>query len=204
MKNKKINLIAGAFAVVVLATPTVVGAATNSANSTLNATIGDVISLTSSGTVTISLAPTSAGVVSSASDTITVNTNRTAGYNLKLSDVDTVNNLVSGANTITPMGTTWGSPAVLTNGKWGYGIASGTAGLTAASGFSAAYSAETNNASSTTVWLGVPSSAAPQTLKTTAAVATNDQTTIWYGVRASTAQPGGTYTDAVVYTATTN
>lgn len=53
-------------------------------------------------------------------------------------------------------------------------------------------------------WSGLVSSASPSTVKTTAAVATNDATTVWYGVQADSTKPNGVYTDSVTYTATTN
>jgi hypothetical protein len=125
-----------------------------------------------------------------------VSTNNTTGYTLTLSDTDTNTNLVSGGNNIAAHGGTFATPTALTGNGWGYAVAGGN--------FSASYSAETNNGSSTTKWAGVPSSASPQQLKTTASTANNDPTTVWYGVRANSSQAAGTYTDTVTYTATTN
>ena len=178
--------------------PVVVSAASQSANTTINANIGSAISITTSTTVTINLTPTAGGVVSSSSDTVTVNTNNAAGYNLTLSDSDTNTNLVSGGNNIAAHAGTFASPTALANNTWGYRIVS-------AGGFGAgAYSGETNQASSTSTWAGVPSSASPTTVKTTGTTASGDTTTVWYGVNATSAQPNGTYTDTVTYTATTN
>ncbi|RYF72755.1 MAG: hypothetical protein EOO39_11615 [Cytophagaceae bacterium] len=134
--------------------------------------------------------------MSSQSDTVSVSTNNTTGYRLTLSDSDTNTNLVSGGNTIAAHAGTFASPTALTGNGWGYAVAGGN--------FSATYTAEPSNPSSTTKWAGVPSSASPQQLKTTAATATADTTTVWYGVRATSAQAAGVYSDTVTYTATTN
>jgi hypothetical protein len=178
--------------------PAVVSAATATANTTINATIAATISISSSSTVAIGLVPTSGGVVSSASDTITVSTNNTLGYILTLADTDTNNKLVSGTNNINAHAGTQGAPTALAANTWGYRVVN-------VGGFGAtAYTAETNNASSTSTWAGMPTSAAPVTLKTTATTAASDITTVWYGVKATTSQPNGIYTDTVTYTATTN
>jgi hypothetical protein len=66
--------------------------------------------------------PTSGGVVSSSSDTVTVNTNNAAGYNLTLADSDTNTNLVSGGNNIAAHSGTFAPPTTLGNNTWGYRI----------------------------------------------------------------------------------
>ena len=179
-------------------TPALASAASQTANTTINASVGSAISVTTVSPVTISLTPTAGGVVSSSSDTVTVNTNNATGYNLTLANSDTNTNLVSGANNIAAHAGTFAAPTALANNTWGYRIVN-------AGGFGAsAYSAETNNASSSSTWAGVPSSASPIQVKSTGSVATNDVTTVWYGVNATTSQPNGTYSDTVTYTATTN
>jgi hypothetical protein len=178
--------------------PAIASAATQSSNTTINATIGSTISITSGPTVSISLTPTAGGVVSSSSDTVSVSTNNAAGYVLTLADSDATTNLVNGGNNIPAHAGTQGTPTALANDTWGYRV--DTVG-----GFgSGSTSAETNNGSSTTTWAGVPATGAPNTLKTTATTASGDTTTVWYGVKATTAKPNGVYTDTVTYTATTN
>lgn len=185
-------------AIGIAALPVVASAAAQSASTTINANIGSTISVTTSATVAINATPTAGGVVSSASDTVTVNTNNASGYTLTLADADTNTDLVSGSDTITAHAGTFASPTALANGTWGYRIVG-------AGGFGGtAYAGESNNVSSTSTWAGVPSSASPTTIKTTASSATNDTTTVWYGTRVSSSQPNGTYTDTVTYTATTN
>lgn len=185
-------------AIALVVSPAVVSAASSNTNTTVTATIGSSISITSSGTVAVSVTPTSGGVVSSSSDTVTVNTNNGSGYTLTLSDSDTNTNLVSGGNNIAAHTGTFASPTALASNTWGYRIVN-------AGGFGAtAYSAETNNASSSSTWAGVPSSASPVTVKTTAVAASNDATQVWYGLRATSSQPNGAYSDTVTYSATTN
>lgn len=197
----KSSLIAGtsiaAIVGLVLAPTFQASAASNTANTTINATVNAVISITTGSTVAISLTPTGSGVVSSASDTVTVSTNNSTGYNLKLADSDATTTLVSGANNFAAHTGTFVAPTALANNTWGYAVA-------AAGGFDASYSAENNSTTSTTKWAGVPATGSPVTLKTTAVTASNDTTTVWYGAKSTTAQPTGVYTDTVTYTATTN
>lgn len=192
---------AAAWAVVATAvatSPITVSAATDTSDTTINATVNEVISISSVSPVNFTLTPTAGGVVSSASDTVTVSTNSTSGYNLTLANVDATSNLTSGGDNITAHAGTQASPTALANGTWGYRVVS-------VGGFGAgAYTGETNEESSTSTWAGVPVSGSPNTLKTTGAAATNDTTTVWYGANVTTDQPSGTYTDVVRYTATTN
>ncbi|HTK39358.1 MAG TPA: hypothetical protein VL362_00665 [Patescibacteria group bacterium] len=179
------------------ASPVLVSAASNTATTSVEATVGSTISVSSSGTVAIGLTPGGSAVVSSSSDTVSVSTNNSAGYTLTLADSDAVTNLVSGTDTITPSAGTQAAPVTLATGKWGYAVP--TVG-----GFDASYSTETNSTSSTSKWAGVPASGSPNTLKTTATTASADTTTVWYGAKVDSTQPTGTYIDTVTYTATTN
>ncbi len=201
MKIKRIIPAVAAMAVIV--TPVVGSAASDDADTTINATINEVISISTSSTVTLNLTPTSGGVVSSGSDTVTVSTNRTTGYNLAVNDSDATTTLASGGNDLTAHSGTKTSPTALTNGTWGFAVATGTTGI-GTNGFDASYSTETNNGSSTSKWAGMPASGSPMMIKTTAAAASNDTTTVWYAAKANASQPNGTYTGTVTYTATTN
>lgn len=203
-KRQRALGIAGMLSVVALAaSPFVASAAVDTQNTTINATINAVISMTTSGTVAISLTPTGSGVVSSASDTVTVNTNNAAGYNLQLADSDATTTLVSGANTIAAHTGTKTAPTALATNTWGVAVPTATTGI-GTNGFDASYSAESNSTSSTSKWAGVPASGSPMLLKSTASTASNDTTTVWYAVKVDTAKPTGTYSDTVTYTATTN
>lgn len=168
-------------------------------DTTINAAIGSTISITTSGTVSINVTPTASGSMSSQSDTVSVSTNNSAGYTLTIANNDTTTNLVNGGNTIAADAGAQASPTgSLTNNRWGYrvdGVGGFGAGTT---------SAESNVASSAYSWAGVPSSASPDILKNTSTTASGDVTTVWFGVKADTSKPNGTYTDSVVYSATTN
>lgn len=200
MKFRRLRtLVASAISgVLIIGAPIAASAASDTATTTINATVGSVISISSGPTVAISLTPTPGGVVTSASNTVTVSTNNTTGYTLTLANSDATRNLVSGGNTITPHAGTQASPTALATNTWGYRVV-GVGGFGAA-----AYSAETNNGSSSSTWAGVPAAGSANTLKTTAATASGDTTTVWYGVKADSTKPGGSYTDTVTYTAITN
>lgn len=201
MKNTKKQLFYRAgfvlTALSVVASPIAASAITE--DTTINAAIGSTISITTSGTVSINVTPTASGSMSSQSDTVSVSTNNTAGYTLTIANNDTTTNLVNGGNTIAADAGTQASPtSSLTNNRWGYRV-DGVGGFGAG-----ATSAESNVASSAYSWAGVPSSASPNTLKNTSTTASGDVTTVWFGVKADTSKPNGTYTDSVVYSATTN
>lgn len=183
--------------------PAMAGAVSNTANTTVSATVSDTISISTGSTVSFSITPTGGGVVSSSSDTVTVSTNKNAGYNLTVADADATTTLVSGGDTFTASSGTKATPVTLTAGTWGFAVATGTTGI-GTNGFDASYSTETNNASSTSKWAGMPATGSPMMLKTTSSTASGDTTTVWYAAKATTAQPSGTYTDSVTYTATTN
>lgn len=158
------------------------------------------ISITTSGTVSLSVTPTSSGVYTTASDNVTVGTNASTGYTLTLKDSDTDTNLVSGSDTITPSAGTQAVPVVRALGTWGYrvdGIGGFGAGPT---------SAENSAASSSYTFAGVPASNQAANTIASSVNAANPAvvTKVWYGVRLDTTTPSGTYTDLVVYTATTN
>lgn len=196
MKTKQLAL--GFAAVAVAVTPVMASAATQSANTTINATIGSTISVTTSGTVALAITPDGNGQSSSASDTVTVNTNNAAGYVLTLADNDATTTLANGGNSLTAHTGTQASPTTLANNTWGYRVVN-------VGGFGAsATSAETNVDTLALTWAGVPATGSPNTLKTTASTATNDVTTVWYGAKADTSKPNGVYTGTVTYTATTN
>lgn len=166
---------------------------------TVSSNVGSVISLLSSnGTVNVNVIPTGSGVQTISSDTVTVSTNNTAGYTLKLNETAAATALVSGANSIPASSGTQAAPVAQAVNTWGYRV-DGIGGFGAG-----ATSSTSNTAISATKFAAVPATASPDTLKTTAATASNDTTTVWYGVSANTSTPSGTYTNSVTYTATTN
>lgn len=193
------KVLASAVLAALLLIPLSVSAATDTDTTTINANLGSTISITTSGTVTLNVVPTGAGALSSDSDTVTVATNNASGYALTLANTDADTDLEDGSNEIQADSGTQASPSSgMTNNRWGYrvdGVGGFGAGPT---------SAETNVASSTYSWAGVPASGSANTLKTTSEEAAADVTTVWYAVKADTSNPSGTYSDTVTYTATTN
>jgi hypothetical protein len=188
-----------ALVMVFVVTPTIAGAAT--ATTTINSSIGSVISLlTTSGTVTANVIPTGAGAQTVASDTVTVSTNNSLGYTLQLADTDATTTLTSGGNSIAASLGSQGAPVVQAVNTWGYRVD----GVGSFGPGGSPTTAQSSAPIGTLTFAGVPLNSAPDTLKTTATTASNDVTTVWYGVAANTAQPTGTYTDGVTYTATAN
>ena len=145
----------------------------------------------STGTIAVSVTP---GTLNTDAYTrITVSTNTTKGYTLKVHDADDDTSLSTGTgNSIPANGNisetasdqfgwairisscgTAANKSCLTTGQWNAMKTESEGGLQLA----------TNN-SSTTI--------------------TNDVTTVQYGVRTSITQAAGTYADAIVYTATVN
>jgi hypothetical protein len=168
------------------------------ATTTISSQVSSVISLSTSGTVNVNVTPAGAGVQTIANDTVTVSTNDTAGYTLQLGETGAGTTLLSGSNTIAADSGTQTTPTAETAGTWGYRVDS-------IGGFGAG---PTTSASNTAIgsikFAGVPASGSPNTIKTTATTATNDTLSVWYGVAVNTAQPTGTYTNSVTYTATAN
>lgn len=183
--------------------PAIASAATQTSNTTISAQVNAVVSISSGPSVSISLTPTGSGVLSNASDTVSVSTNNATGYTLTLNDSDATTTLASGSDTFTAASGTKTAPAALTNGTWGWAVANGTTGI-GTNGFDASYASESNNTSSTSKWAGIAASGSPVMIKTTASTASADTTTVWYAAKAAVTQPTGTYTDTVTYTATTN
>lgn len=173
-------------------------AVSSTANTNVNVAIGNTISITSSGTVNLSITPTSSGESSSASDTVSVSTNDAAGYTLQLASSTSQVTLKNGSNTIAASAGTQAAPVSLADNTWGYRVDN-------VGGFGTGpTSAQTNVATLTGSWAGIPATGSPNTLKTTSATASGDTTTVWYGAKADTTLPGGTYSDTVTYTATAN
>lgn len=156
---------------------------------------GQLLSITVSAT-----APTIAVVsnrTSSASTTVTVNTNNPSGYVLTMSASTTDRTLKSGGNSITAASGTMASPVALAANTWGYRIN----GL---GGFGSSTTLETNVTTSAFNWAGVPASTSPVIIAQSAAPATNATTNVWYAIRASSTTPSGSYVGTVTYTAVTN
>jgi hypothetical protein len=154
--------------------------------------------VSSAGPVAINVTPTSSAVQSSASDTVTVNTNNASGYTLTLQTSTANRALTKGSDTIAAHTASASSPSALANNSWGFRV-------DGASGFGAGTTvAESNIATSAYTWAGVPANGSAATVKTSAGPASADATTVWYAMRADASKPSGTYTNTVLYTAVTN
>ena len=147
------------------------------ASTTINSVISPVISLlTTSGTVNINALPTSGGVQTISSDTVTVNTNDSSGYTLQLAETGANSNLTSGANTIPTSSGTQTTPVVMAVNTWGYradSVGGFGAGPTTGQSISAV--------SGTIKFAGMPATASPNTLADNSGTASNATTTVWYG-----------------------
>lgn len=173
-KSYKVGSVLAVAAIVL--SPIAASAATS--NTTVEATVASVISVSSSPTVAISVTPTAGGAEATADDTVTVDSNDADGYNLTLENDATLTMAGSAGGTLAKTSGTYGTPAALSTNAWGYRLA--------------AFAAST--------YAGVED--APQNIKSTTATALAETTVVTYGVKVNTAVPAGVYTDSVTYTAT--
>lgn len=160
----------------IILSPVAASAATS--NTTVQATVASVISVSSTPTVAISVTPTSSGAEATANDTVSVDSNDPDGYNLTLENDATLTMAGSAGGTLAKTAGTYGAPAALDANAWGYRLSGFTAGT----------------------YAGVEDAA--QNIKSTTATATAEQTVVTYGVKVNTAVPAGVYSDSVTYTAT--
>ncbi len=178
----------------VLGAPLLASADTTAVNSTINS----VISESSGSTVQLTATPTGAGVQTTASDTVTVSTNDTNGYDLTLAETVPANTTLSdGTHTIAASAGVEGtSSAALTSNHWGYHVDSlgdmGTGG------------GVLNSAAIGSVKYAKVQPSTADTIKHyTTGTATNDTTSVWYSIAVNTSQEASTtYTNNVTYTAT--
>lgn len=198
---KKITILSAAPVLAIALVAIVASVQVHAAATSVTSTIGAIISVfTTSGTVAINATPTAGGVQTIASDTVTVSTNDAAGYTLKLGETTAASTLVSGGNSIVASAGTLAAPIAQVVNTWGYRVDSSTIG-----GFGATTTSPVSNAAISTIkFAAVPATASPDTIKATAATATNDTTSVFYGVAVNTATPSGSYTNSVTYTAVAN
>lgn len=202
--KQKAKIAAWAVVAAAVATaPITVSAASQTSNTTITTDVQAVISISSGANVGLNLLPDATGVISSASNTVTVSTNVPAGYTLAIKDSDATTTLASGGNSFATNASPTTADA-LANGEWGWAVPSATTGV-GVTGFDASYAALTSSSVLTSTWAGVNANAgANVTVKTRSGTATGDTTDVWFAARANTSQPSGQYTGAVTYTATTN
>ena len=168
-------------------------------NTNVNLTVNPVISSWASGpTVTLgAITPDNTGKQSIASDTVTANTNDTAGLTITMASNSAATTMVSGANTIAAIGGTPAAPIALTNGTWGWRIDS-------LATFGAGPTTLISNAAPNAgTFAAIPATGSPYTIKATAATGSTTNT-VWYSSRVNNAQPIGAYVATVTYTITTN
>lgn len=158
------------------------------------------ITLTSSGTVNVNVAPTPGGRCTVQSDNPSVLTDSTAGYSLTMTTSTTNNAMVGGSGSIAASSGTAASPATLAANTWGYrvdNLASFGAGPT---------SSQNSGSTPSVTFAGVPASNQTPTPVASSSGPANPAvgTTVWYGVCADSTVASGTYTTTVTYTAVTN
>jgi hypothetical protein len=131
--------------------------------------------------VAIAVTPTAGGAEGTAADdTVSVTSNDPDGYNLTIANDATTTMAGPAGATLAASAGTFASPVALANNTWGYRL----------SGFTAS------------TYAGVPASGSAQNIKSTTAVASNEQTVVSYNVKVDTTKPAGAYSDTVTYTAT--
>jgi hypothetical protein len=185
-------------------------ASADTASTTISSAVTAAITaFTTSGTVNINASSASGVKQTVNTDLITISTNDTSGYTLKLEDGDSTVSLGSGGNTIPAWSGTTGTPTLMnTANVWGFHLDNdGTkwcnSGSTCGATFGTVLSSN-QTASATLKFAAMPASGSPYTVKTTATTASSDTTYVWYGVNIDPTQASGTYTDSVTYTATAN
>jgi hypothetical protein len=158
------------------------------------------ITLSSGGSTTLNVVPTPAGKCSVQSDTASVLTDSTSGYNLTMTTSTTNNAMTSGSGSIAAASGTAGSPSVLAMNTWGYRV-DGLAGFGAGPA-----STQSSGSVPSVSFAGVPASNQTGTAVASSNAPANPAaaTTVWYGLCADASQPAGSYSVTVTYTAVTN
>lgn len=182
-------------------TQTDASAATQSSNTNINATVSDVITISTTADVAVNITPTTSGQASSNAHNVTVSTNYIGGYNLQLSVIsgatNTNLNKSGGGTPISAHTGTAAAPSQLATNSWGYRVEGGTFGA-------GNMTLQTNVANLSGNFAGVPASGSSHTIKTVNTPVASDVTAVLYGVKANSSIETGVYTNTVVYTATTN
>lgn len=188
----------------VVLVPVATQAATDTDNTVITATVDPTISMTTSGTLGITVTPGASAVESVYDDVVTISTNNTLGYTLALKDSDATLTLTKGSDTIAAHAGTSASPTALATNSWGWKVDNSDAAGTEfpLNAFNAGPSADVaNSTSSTGLYAGI--TASDVVVRSTASTASNQVTNVWYGVRVDASKPNGNYTDTITYTATT-
>jgi hypothetical protein len=191
-------------------------ASADTASTTLTSVVtGAITAFTTSSTVAIAVASASGTKQTVNTDVVTISTNNSTGYTLKLEDGNNSDALCTspglGCTGIPATAGTFAVPAIMSGvNQWGYHIDPVVPSTTWCStatncGTTFGTSLSSNQATSATLkFAKVPVGGSPDTIKTTATTASSDVTDVWYGVNVDPTQASGSYSDAVTYTATAN
>ncbi|MEI6249099.1 MAG: hypothetical protein WCP00_00680 [bacterium] len=200
--NHDIYLVASSFLVVILTflffKP--VFATISSTSTVITVNVNSVLSINSSGSVTINVTPLPSGVQSANSDNVSVSTSNTNGYTLQLSNASSSTTSLSDGSShyILATPSVYTSPGILNANYWGF-CSTTLAGFVCPSG-----PLTNQTISSSYNFAKVPVLGSPVSLKVTNTTSANDATTVWYAASLDTSQPSGNYTGVVMYTATPN
>ena len=148
------------------------------------------LTLTSGGSTSVNVIPTPGGRCTVQSDTVSVLTDNTTGYNLTATTSTTNNNMAGSVDSISASSGTVASPATLAMNTWGYRVDN-------LSGFGAGPTSSQNSGSVPSVtFAGVPASNQTPTAVASSAAAANPavNTTVWYGLCADSSLRADTYT----------
>jgi hypothetical protein len=200
VKSKKLLFITLLAAAVVL--PVFPAVAINFGNGTYGACQFSTcsISISSNGSLSLNVTPTSAGACTTQSDNVSVLTDDPSGYTLSLANSSTNTALTNGSATINSTSATQASPAALSADSWGYRV-DGVGGFG-----SGPTSAQSNASLNSVLFAEVPASNnTPDVLADTDVSADPAvSTTAWYSVCADTNEASGVYSTQVTYSAITN
>jgi hypothetical protein len=150
---------------------------------TVNVQVGSTITLSGASAAVVNITP-ALGSTGTSVQTLSVTTNSSSGYQLKIEMNDANKNLVYSINNITPT-TNGTSAAVLQNDSWGYNFSD-------------------SSPVAATTFLTIPNKGAPTTIRSENAGATAQATYVTFGALPTANLPSGTYTGQVLYTAVAN
>lgn len=161
-------------------------------SSTIDVTVNPSISIATDAigsTINIPILPTFSGIQNTKDLAVNVSTNNPTGYTLTMSSATDDTNLVNTDNsslTIPSTTNTYAAPDVLDNNTWGASVWT------------------TGQDTSSTTFSMIPPLSVPLTINATAEPANTSMTTLTFGAKVDTSLAAGTYTNTVVFTATTN
>lgn len=174
-------------------------ASAETSNTMITANIGSTISVQSTSNVNLSINPTAGQAkASSGKATVTVSTNNSTGYNLKIGMNGTDRNLKKNSDNIAAHTGTLTAPSALANNTWGYRVAS-------TGGFAAGNMDVQNNVNNLAgTFAGVPANTSLDQIKNHTSAVQSDNTEVLFGAKVDATKPSGAYTGTVVFTATAN